>query len=196
MSSWLWYMCLPIYYMHFKIFVKTFHMVKFLPHVVTLKLLFCVCDDTMTTESNMLELDSRHSDLPSFSVAWGQGLQCPEVSVPPSLTDVSLSGIARAVNALLPSESRGSGVSAETWRSIQRTAAWCHRFITWLYHLIHKLWARYLTFLIPSLLFRGKGTMRPHTFPSCVRTKYHVACRGLHMLPGTDQALSPIWLLW
>ena len=64
--------------MHFKIFVKTFNMVKFLPHVVTLKLLFCVCDDTMTTESNMLELDSRHSDLPSFSVAWDRACSVPK----------------------------------------------------------------------------------------------------------------------
>lgn len=46
------------YNMYFKIFVKTFSIVKFLPHTVMLKLLFCACDDTVTTESNILVLDS------------------------------------------------------------------------------------------------------------------------------------------
>lgn len=67
------------------------------------------------------------------------------------------------------------------WRSTWKRAVLTHRFIYWLYYLIHNLWARYLAFLIPSLHYWEKRTMKANTWACCVRPKSHAVVETLHV---------------
>ena len=94
----------------------------------------------MTTHSNTLVTWKPTSWIISFPVARGEGLPLPAANTPPSLTDVCQSMCQQGRGCPHPPQ-RANGLVlwqrlGEALREEQHSVQQ-HRFIIWLYHLIH-----------------------------------------------------------